>query len=93
MVAFVNLYSKNKGELNNFLSKFYNNNLKITDDNSWEKDFNNPVEIAELVGAYIDNNDIYNISMWICLDEGVLIKITNKNADDIIKYLYERFPY
>ena len=93
MVAFVNLYSKNKGELNNFLSKFYNNNLKITDDNSWEKDFNNPVEIAVLVGAYIDNNDNYNISMWICLDEGVLIKITNKNADDIIKYLYERFPY
>ena len=93
MVAFVNLYSKNKGELNNFLSKFYNNNLKITDDNSWEKDFNNPVEIAELVGAYIDNNDNYNISMWICLDEVVLIKITNKNADDIIKYLYERFPY
>ena len=93
MVAFVNLYSKNKGELNNFLSKFYNNNLKITDDNSWEKDFNNPVEIAELVGAYIDNNDNYNISMWMCLDEGVLIKITNKNADDIIKYLYERFPY
>lgn len=93
MVAFVNLYSKNKGELNNFLSKFYNNNLKITDDNNWEKDFNNPVEIAELVGAYIDNNDNYNISMWICLDEGVLIKITNKNADDIIKYLYERFPY
>ena len=93
MVAFVNLYSKNKGELNNFLSKFYNNNLKITDDNSWEKDFNKPVEIAELVGAYIDNNDNYNISMWICLDEGVLIKITNKNADDIIKYLYERFPY
>lgn len=93
MVAFVNLYSKNKGELNNFLSKFYNNNLKITDDNSWEKDFNNPVEIAELVGAYIDNNYNYNISMWICLDEGVLIKITNKNADDIIKYLYERFPY
>ena len=46
MVAFVNLYSKNKGELNNFLSKFYNNNLKITDDNSWEKDFNNPVEAA-----------------------------------------------
>ena len=93
MVDFVNLYSKNKGELNNFLSKFYNNNLKITDDNSWEKDFNNPVEIAELVGAYIDNNDNYNISMWICLDEGVLIKITNKNADDIIKYLYERFSY
>ena len=93
MVGFVNVYSKNKGELNNFLSKFYNNNLKITDDNSWEKDFNNPVEIAELVGAYIDNNDNYNISMWICLDEGVLIKITNKNADDIIKYLYERFPY
>ena len=93
MVAFVNLYSKNKGELNNFLSKFYNNNLKITDDNSWEKGFNNPVEIAELVGAYIDNNDNYNISMWICLDEGVLIKITNKNADDIIRYLYERFPY
>lgn len=93
MVAFVNLYSKNKGEINKFLSKFYNNDLDINDNTSWEKNYNNPIEIAEIIGAYIDNNEDFDISMWISLDEGMLVKITNQNADEIIKYLYERFPY
>ena len=35
MFAIVNLYSENKGELNNFLSRFYNTNLDIVDDLKW----------------------------------------------------------
>ena len=92
MIAFIILNSHKNGEVNKFLSKFYNNNLNIKE-NNWEKKFSNPIEIAELIGAYIDNNDDYDISMWLSLDEGVIVKVDSSNANDIIKYLYERFPY
>ena len=92
MIAFVNLNSNKKNEVNRFLSKFYNNKFNLKE-NNWEKKFSNPIEIAELVGAYIDNDDEFDITLWICLDEGVIIKVDSYNANDIIKYLYERFPY
>lgn len=93
MVATVNLYSEKKGELNRFLSNFYNTNLDLENSNSWEKEYKNPVELAEIIGTFIDNSESYFINMWICIDKGVFIAITNDNANDIIKYLYERFPY
>ncbi|MBR3002157.1 MAG: hypothetical protein IKF38_01100 [Clostridia bacterium] len=92
MIAFVNLNSAKKGEVNKFLSKFYNNNFNL-EENNWEKKFSNPIEIAELIGAYIDNVDDYELSLWLSLDEGVIVKVDTSNANDIIKYLYERFPY
>ncbi len=93
MFAIVNLYSENKGELNNFLSRFYNTNLDIVDDLKWEKKYANPIELAEIVGVFIDNFDEFNIKMWISLDKDVFININEKNGDSIIRYLYERFPY
>ena len=93
MFAILFLYSKKGGELNDFLSRFYNTNLEIYDDFKWSKKYTNPLELAEIIGIFIDNNDLYQIKMWICLDKDVFINITNKNADSIIKYLYERFPY
>lgn len=92
-MALVNLYSNKKGELNKFLSKFYNANLEIENLSKWEKEYKNPIEIAELIGTYIDNNDKYKISMWICLDQNIFISITEQNANNIIKYLFERYPY
>lgn len=93
MFVSVNLYSEKLGELNNFLSKFYNTNLEIYDDLSWEKKYNNPIEIAEIIGVFLDNIDDYFINMWICLDKNVYINVNEKNGNDIIKYLYERFPW
>ena len=93
MFVSVNLYSKKLGELNNFLSKFYNTNLEIYNDLSWEKKYNNPIEIAEIIGVFLDNIDDYFINMWICLDKNVYINVNEKNGNDIIKYLYERFPW
>ncbi|MBO6243578.1 MAG: hypothetical protein J6O41_03295 [Clostridia bacterium] len=92
MLAFVNINSKKNGEVNRFLSKFYNNNLKLKD-NNWEKKFSNPIEIAELIGVYIDNFEDYELSFWFSLDDGIIIKVDKTNANEIIKYLYERFPY
>ena len=93
MFAIVNLYSEIKGELNNFLSRFYNTNLDIVDDLKWQKKYANPIELAEIVGVFIDNFDEFNIKMWISLYKDVFININEKNGDSIIRYLYERFPY
>lgn len=92
MVAFVNLNSRINGEVNRFLSKFYNNKFNIKN-NNWEKQYTNPIEIAELIGVYIDNIEDYNLSLWFSLDEGIIVKVDYSNANEIIKYLYERFPY
>lgn len=93
MFATVNLYSTKKGELNNFLSRFYNTDLEIYNNLNWEKKYTNPIELAEIIGVYIDNSDLYNLKMFICIDKNLFITITEDNANDIIKYLYERFPY
>ena len=93
MFATVNLYSTKKGELNDFLSRFYNTDLEIYNNLNWEKKYTNPIEIAEIIGVYIDNSDLYNFKMLICIDKNLFITITEDNANNIIKYLYERFPY
>ncbi len=46
-----------------------------------------------MIGSFIDNNYKYKIGMWASLDPGILINITDYNADLIIKYMFERFPY
>ena len=46
-----------------------------------------------MIGGLIDNNDKYHINMWISLDEDAFLNVTDDNADSIIRYLYERFPY
>lgn len=89
----VNIFSKIPGEVNKFLSHFYNTNLSLDTALSWNKNYANPIEITEIIGTFIDNIDDYSLNMWISLDKGIYIHVTEHNADDIIKYLYERFPY
>ncbi len=93
MYTIVNLYSDKKGEISKFLKDFYNKEIPLQNDLKWEKKYNNSIEIADIIGNFIDNNEKYKINMWISLDEGTFINVTDYNADDIIKYLYERFPY
>ena len=57
----VNLYSDKKGEIKKFLEAFYDNNLDIKNDFKWEKCFDNSVEISDIIGAFIDNNDKFKI--------------------------------
>lgn len=93
MSAIVHLSSNKKGELEKFLSSFYNTSFNLLNSLKWEKKYDNPVEIAEIVGTFIDNSDDFDIHIWISIDKNVFIHVDEKNADDIIKYLYERFPY
>ena len=93
MNASVNLYSAENGEIQRFLNSFYNQKITLDNDLKWNKNFENPIEMNDIIGAFIENNDKYKINMWISLDKGIYINVTDYNADKIIRYIYERFPY
>lgn len=93
MGILIDLYSNKENEIKKFLDKFFNSNMDISTKLQYELKFENPVESADLIGVFIDNNDAYNINMWVSLDEGFFLNVTDHNADKIIRYLYERYPY
>ena len=98
MKTFVRLYSNTQGEIKKFLTQFSfttDDILNSVEDNTLELEivFENPVEMADIVGTFIENKDDFQINLWLCIDEDVLINVTSNNVDEIIKYLYERFPY
>ena len=69
-----------------------NNEINLINDLKWEYEYDNPVDINDIIGTFIENNDKYQINMWISLDKNVYINVTEHNADKIIRYIYERFP-
>ncbi|MCI9365339.1 MAG: hypothetical protein HFJ54_01600 [Clostridia bacterium] len=93
MSTIINFYSDTKGEISKFLSNFYGKQTILENDFKWEKTFENPIQMADFLGVFIDNKDLYKINMWISLDEGIFINVTEDNVDNIIRYLYERYPY
>lgn len=96
MESVVRLYSTKQDEIKRFLDHFYGNESydKINiSEKQWHKNYPNPVEIVDIIGAYIENIEDYELTMWISIDSGVFIKVTEDNADELIRYLYERFPY
>lgn len=93
MGVIVSLYSSKKGEINNFLSKFYEKSLNINDSLKWEQIFANPIDSVNIIGTFIDNKEKFDINMWVSLDTGFFINVTDFNSDKIIRYLYERYPY
>ena len=81
-----------KSQIEKFLIKFFDDIITI-DQSNWQKEYKNPVDMANIIGVFIDNKDDYKINMWISIDEGFSINVTKGNANQIIKYLFERFPY
>lgn len=92
MNSSVLLYSIKEKEIEKFLSKFFGHEI-VLNKKEWESRFQNPVDMAEIIGVFIDNKDDYKINMWVSIDEGFSINVTEGNANQIIKYLFERFPY
>ena len=78
---------------NEFVSESYNKENVDYNILEWEEEYKNPVEMSTILGVFADNIGDFDMVMWISLDKGVFIKITPNNADSIIRYLYERYPY
>lgn len=93
MKVIVNLYSNKENEIKSFLNKFDVTEKIEATDFKWQKEYTNPIEISDIIGTFIDNNDKFKINMWVSLDDGFFINITDNNVNQIIKYLFERFPY
>ena len=89
----ISLYSPETGQIDKFLTSFYNKKIDLEDKLKYNIFFDNPTETADLIAAYVENNDKYKINMWLSLDKGVYINITEYNADRLIRYIFERYPY
>jgi len=94
MNAMIRLYSDENGEIVSFLTRFFENK-QITLENEfvWQKEYENPLEMIDMMGALIENQEDFKINMWISLDQDLFINITPSSINDVIRYLYERYPY
>ena len=87
----ISLFSINDNEIPKFLTQYYNK--AFSNSKEWECEYENPIEMADMIGVFLENNYKYKIAMWISLDNNVYININDSNGDKIIRYLFERYPY
>ena len=92
MKGIINLYSETPGEIKKFLELFYSKNIEISKDLFWETSYDNPIDMIELISCFIDNKEKFQINIWISIDHNIFINVTDDNLDNIIKYIYDRFP-
>lgn len=92
MKGIINLYSETSGEIKKFLELYYSKNINLPDDLFWENSYDSPIDMIELVSCFIDNKENFNINIWISIDNGIFINVTDDNLEEIIRYIYERFP-
>jgi hypothetical protein len=87
-----NLFTENSKDLKKFLELFYNKNIDLENPFNFEIIFENPIDMIELISTLIDNNENFNIGLWISIDSDIYINITDLNLNKVIKYLLERYP-
>lgn len=89
----INLFSEKTGEIQKFLEAYYSESLELKSDLFYKKEFENPIDMIDFISCFIDNNDKFELNMWISIDKDVYICVTDNNIDTLIKYFYERYPY
>lgn len=89
----INLYSEKKGEIKSFLEAYYSKRQNLENDLFYKKEFENPIDIIDIISCFIDNNNKFQINLWMSIDKDVYICVTDNNIDSLIKYIYERYPY
>lgn len=86
------IYSDVNGEIKKFLEAFYSKNFNLKDNLFWENKYSNPIDMIEIISTFIDNKDKFQMNIWISLDENIYICVTDQNINQLIKYIYERYP-
>ncbi len=93
MKTSINFYSEIAGEIKKFLENYYSKNFELSDNLTYAQEFDNPIDMIDIISCFIDNNEKFKMSLWISLDKDVYICVTEKNLNNLIKYIYERYPY
>ena len=88
----VNLWSRKHGEIKRFLECYYDRKILMDAETvEWKYVFNKPTEAVDMISALIDNNDKYQITMCIQVNDGQFHHITPDNHNDIIKGIFQLF--
>ena len=88
----INLVSEKRGELEQFLSNYFEKDMSVDSDTlEWTYTFRKPLDSVSMINAIIDNSDIYSFVPWISLDKDLFIKIEENNHNDLVKYIFNRF--
>ena len=90
--AILKIYSETKYDLEKFLSLFYEKEIILENKSYYEIEYDNPITMIDILTTFIENEDSFNLSLWISLDIDIYILVNAQNLDQIIKYLYERYP-
>lgn len=93
MKTTINFYSETTGEIKKFLEQYYSKNLNIDNDLIFQKEYDNPIDMIDIISCFVDNNNKFKMTLWISLDKDVYISVTDNNINNLIKYIYERYPY
>ena len=94
MDSSLKLYSSNSSEIDKFLNAYFEENTHLSNPLYWKKIFQNPLDMVNIIAAFIDNNESFpNTNMWVSIDSGIYINIKEDNYNNFIQYLFERFPY
>ena len=84
MKTSINFYSEINGEIKKFLEQYYSKNFELTDNLTYSKEYDNPIDMIDIISCFIDNNDKFKINLWISLDKDVYICVTEKNLNNLI---------
>lgn len=93
MEVIVDLYSTKSKEIKRFIDLFSGTKSSVESNLTWRNVYRNPVQAADIIGVFIDNKEKFKINMWVSIDKDFFINVTDYNADKIIRYLFERYPY
>lgn len=89
MVVAVNLWSSKTGEIKRFLEKYYEKEVVMDEDvGQWVYIYKKPLDAVDMISAVIDNNDKYQLNMFIQVDMEQIHPITTENHNDVIKGLF-----
>ena len=88
----VTLFCESTNNLKNFLKLFFSHEINLKNELYYEKEYGNPIDMIELITTIIDNNNKFNIAIWINIDKNIYINVTENNLEKIIRYLLERYP-
>lgn len=92
MAITLSLWSAKKGEIRNFLEKFYDREVFLSEESgSWICVFDKPLEAVDIICAVMDNVETFNITVCVQLDHYDLCTVTCENYNDLVKGIFHLY--
>ena len=88
----VTLLSQKPSELNNFLSRYFNEEVDVEEGAfMWSCIYTEPLASVNLISTLIDNSEKFKIEALISIEHLDTIKVSEENVEDLIKLMYFKY--